>query len=62
MEISNLYEKKCLNCGRLIYPTGDWVYKIKRSKQKTQWYCSYACWRKAGGGNAENGIFRKRYL
>ena len=41
-------EKKCVNCGKIIYPTVHWVYKIVSPKCKggTKYYCTYSCFRK----------------
>lgn len=46
-----LNEKHCAECNKIIYPTPQWVYKIKN-----KFYCSYTCWVK--NGSSVNG--RKR--
>lgn len=38
--------KACPICGKNFIPTVGWVY---RDIQKSRWFCSYTCWRKAGG-------------
>lgn len=48
-----ILERKCVECGKTIYPTKDWIYKIPAAgKHKVKWYCSYTCWRKNGGGSS----------
>lgn len=47
--------RTCPICGKafITYNPG-WIYKIKYDKiNKTRYYCSYTCWRKAGGGNTK---------
>lgn len=39
---------KCV-CGKDFIPSPGWVYKKHRTK-KIDYFCSYSCWRKAGGG------------
>ena len=39
-------------CGKTFIPTSQYVYKIPKNG-KWQYYCSYTCWRKAGGGSAK---------
>lgn len=47
-------------CGKNFIPTYGWVYKIKRDNSTaTKFYCSYSCWRKAGGGNGKNRYTKK---
>ena len=36
-------------CGKQFIHTGEWVYKLHKNG-KNVYYCSYTCWRKAGGG------------
>jgi len=38
-KIKVLAEKHCKECNKIIYPTPQWVYKIKN-----KFYCSYTCW------------------
>lgn len=41
-------------CGKCFIPTPAWLYKINFQGKKnggTKYYCSYTCWRKAGGDN-----------
>lgn len=57
------HERFCALCNKMLFPTQEWVYKIRSNKDKTiKYYCSYSCWRKAGGGShAGPGIhYRKR--
>lgn len=42
------HETKCKICGKLFYPNRYWVYKYKGKR-----YCSYTCWRTAGGGQSK---------
>lgn len=35
-------------CGKKFVPTPEWLYKIRKGKEKG-YYCSYTCYRKAGG-------------
>ena len=42
-------------CGQRFIPGGDWVYKISGGKHgRTKYFCSYSCWRKAGGGSGKD--------
>lgn len=37
-------------CGKEFIPSYCWLYKLKpRKNTKTRYFCSYSCWRKAGG-------------
>lgn len=37
-------------CGKSFVPTYGWLYKLQSRKNgKISYYCSYTCWRKAGG-------------
>ena len=48
-------------CGKKFIPGGEWVYKIPSSKDsRTRYYCSYTCWRKAGGGNGKDTRYVSR--
>lgn len=47
-----LLEKNCDICGKLIIPTPQWMYK-KVTDRKSYFYCSYTCYRKAGGDNGK---------
>lgn len=40
----------CDECGKLIIFTmkEDYIYTLRKEGKK-KWYCSYKCWRKAGG-------------
>lgn len=29
VDVFSKIERKCFICGKFLYPTGDWVYKIK---------------------------------
>ena len=37
-------------CGKTFIPTHEYVYKLS-VKGRLKYYCSYTCWRKAGGGS-----------
>lgn len=41
------------DCGKNFIPTPKYTYKLMK-KMKTTYYCSYTCWRKAGGGNGNS--------
>ena len=45
---SILAEKYCSECGKMLFPTPQWAYKIAG-----KFYCSYKCYRKAGGDNGK---------
>ena len=46
--IFGIPEKHCDICGKYIAATPQWVYKLRNNKVTT-WYCSYTCYKKAGG-------------
>lgn len=49
-------------CGKCFIPTTMWVYKlVPRGKKKIQYYCSYSCWRKDGGGSGKKSFDARRY-
>lgn len=62
-DIFSSMEHKCEKCGKLIYTTGEWVYKIKPDgkNKKMRWFCSYTCWRNGGGGNGPKITRFRRY-
>ncbi len=35
-------EKKCSRCGKVIYPTPQWVFK-RYVGTRLRWYCKYTC-------------------
>lgn len=39
-------EKYCEMCGKPIFPTPMWVYKIKHQQKGCDYFCSYTCWEK----------------
>lgn len=46
--------KECKICGKKFIANPNWMYKIhkgktKKEKSKLNYYCSYTCYRKAGG-------------
>lgn len=46
----NLFvEKNCAICNKYFLPTHYWTYRLIVNG-KSQYYCSYTCWRKDGGG------------
>ena len=47
--------KQCARCGKMFIPGAEHLYKLIRDN-KTQYYCSYTCWRKDGGDNGKRGI------
>lgn len=44
--------KNCGQCGKMFIPGREHLYKLLKSN-KTKYYCSYSCWRKAGGDNGK---------
>ena len=46
---------KC-KCGKIFIPTIQWVY---RTDYPTRYYCSYSCWRKAGGDGSDKEFKNK---
>ena len=59
IEIGKIAE--CPICGKKFIPTYGWVYK---TTSPTRLYCSYTCWRNAGGDGLneqfKNRITRKK--
>ncbi len=54
MEHAYFQEKICPICGKTfcILNASDWAYKLLQNKYKgtrKKYYCSYKCYRKAGG-------------
>lgn len=47
------YEIFECSCGKRFIPTYHWLYKLITKTNKTEYFCSYTCWRKAGGGGDE---------
>lgn len=45
-EVKIFADRYCENCGKMIFPTPMWVYKIKNKDSKTKYYCSYTCYKK----------------
>lgn len=43
---------KCATCKKMFYHNHTSIYKIT-SGSKTKRYCSYTCWRKAGGDSGK---------
>lgn len=46
--IYGVKDRRCGECGKLVIPTPQWLYKLEKN-YKTIYYCSYKCYRKAGG-------------
>lgn len=42
-------EKKCAECGKIIYPTPAWIYKTHDGTSK-KYYCSWSCYKKGKYG------------
>ena len=63
VDVFSKLERKCFICGKFLYPTSDWVYKIKPDGKykKIRWFCSYTCWRNGGGGNGPKVTRFDRY-
>lgn len=45
--------KICKRCGKMFIPAPQHLYKIQKDG-KSNYYCSYNCWRKDGGDNGGN--------
>ena len=48
-----LPSRKCPICGKTVIVRYNYAYRIN-----TKWYCSYTCYRKAGG---DDGKFTTHY-
>lgn len=46
----------CKRCGKMFIPAPQHLYKLTHYN-KTDYYCSYNCWRKDGGDNG--GKYRR---
>lgn len=44
--------KICAKCGKSFIPASGHLYKLQKHG-KLEYYCSYKCWRKAGGDNGK---------
>lgn len=53
--VYGISDKKCGICGKTIIATPEWLYKLLKKKTMI-WYCSYTCYRKAGG---DSGKYKK---
>lgn len=53
--MSRLAMYQCKRCGKMFIPGAEHLYKIIKDG-KTNYYCSYSCWRKDGGDNGERKI------
>lgn len=51
-------QRKCPVCGKDFIRPSENIYKIVKN-YKTIDYCSYTCWRKAGGDGGNGG--KRRY-
>lgn len=44
MSIPKLYnEKKCAECGKVIFPTPEWVFKVTNAGKVVKYFCKYSC-------------------
>ena len=50
--MANIQITTCPICAKNFIPTMYWVYK-KQKDMKTTYFCSYHCFRKAGGGKGK---------
>lgn len=49
--IYGLTQKVCPICNKLVFPpTNEWAYKQRKNNGTILYYCSWSCFRKAGGG------------
>lgn len=46
-------------CGKTFIPTYKYVYKIKKANGNIKYYCSYTCWRKAGGDSGHSRHYNR---
>ena len=46
MACNFLNGKKCKVCGKLIFPTPQWVYKNYNPKNGLSYFCSWSCYKK----------------
>ena len=51
MEVFGLNEQHCDECGKMIFPKGDWAYKRtiwanNHKNAKIVYYCSWSCYKK----------------
>ena len=55
-------QRNCDICGKLVIPTPHWMYKTHKPGKGIKYYCSYNCYRKAGGdsGRYEYYVRNKR--
>lgn len=54
-----LDDKNCETCGKLFYPTGTWVYKMKINNEKMKYFCSWTCYRKEQKKLKRGGLKRR---
>jgi len=48
------------DCGKKFIPTVEYIYKLRKGKTgATKYYCSYTCWRKAGGDNGPSRHYNR---
>lgn len=50
--IIDMKEVKCPVCKKIFLHNPSSIYKMIVGG-RTKYYCSYTCWRKAGGGNGK---------
>ena len=51
--------KICPMCNKAFIPTLFWIYKTEKGSKKI-YYCSYHCFREAGGGKGKFKNFPKK--
>lgn len=51
----SLLMRQCFRCGKMFIPAAEHLYKITKYG-KTNYYCSYTCWRKDGGDSGKRCI------
>lgn len=53
MKCDDLREIKCPICKKMFIYNPMSIYKIQPTNRAKKWYCSYTCWRKAGGDKSK---------
>ena len=58
-DINNTWRIYTCDCGKDFIPTPNYVYKLIKGRESNKYYCSYTCWRKAGGGTYKNKYIKR---
>ena len=43
--IYNIVERKCPECGKKFFSTGEWVYRFRDQRGRDWVFCSWTCYR-----------------